>query len=77
MLQKLGTPSKREVEEALSDWPSCNEFLRAATETEAKAILDAELKGKRRTQFLLRAHARFNRQRGKRERAELLSVAGD
>lgn len=77
MLNKFGKPSKRDIEAALQDWPSCNEFLRGATEAEAEAILITERQGKRRTQFLLRAHARFNRQRGKRERAELLSVAGD
>ena len=67
---------KLTVEDALGDWLICNSYLRSATEQEAKALLDAELAGKRRVQFLLRAHARFNRQRASRERSELLKNSG-
>lgn len=58
--------------EALANWEGCNDFLREATELQAKALLEHEQAGKRRVQYLLRIHARFNRERAKRERAELL-----
>lgn len=64
------------VEKALATWPACNEFLRKATELQAYAALTAERDGKRRVQFLLRLHARFNRLRAQRERAELLKASG-
>jgi len=66
--------SEASIQAALADWPTCNDFLRGATEGEAKAALEAEKKGKRRTQYLLRAHARFSKMRAQRERDELLGA---
>jgi hypothetical protein len=62
------------VKEALESWASLNTFLRSATEEDAKKVLDAEKKGARRELFLLRAHARFNRERAQRERKELQAI---
>ena len=62
------------IQAALADWAACNDFLRSATEDEAKAALEAEKKGKRRTQYLLRTHARFSKMRAQRERDELLGA---
>ena len=67
---------KLTVADALETWEGCNNFLRSATEAEAQEMLAAEKAGKKRVQYLLRAHARFNRQRAKRERAELLKNSG-
>ncbi len=64
------------VEQALETWEGCNDFLRVASEQEAMAMLTAERTGKRRVQYLLRAHARFNRCRARRERAELIGATG-
>ena len=58
---------------ALSSWEHCNDFLRSANEGQAKTLLDLEQLGKLRIQYLLRIHARFNKERAKRERSELLS----
>lgn len=63
---------KLNTDAALASWLGFNEALRSANEAEAQALLDAERKGARRTQYLLRAHARFNKERGRRERAELV-----
>lgn len=65
-----------DVAAALANWEALNEALRECSEDDAKAMLAAEKKGKRRLQYLLRIHARFNRQRGLRERSELLTVGG-
>lgn len=59
--------------ETLVNWESCNNFLREASEKQAQALLDMEKAGKRRVQYLLRIHARYNRERARRERSELLS----
>lgn len=67
-------PSAAELEAALANWTTTNEFLRDATEDQAAAALTAERKGKRRLQYLLRIHARYNKVRAERERAELLSL---
>lgn len=62
--------------DVLDNWEKCNEFLRDATEDQAKGLLAAEKRGKRRVQYLLRIHARYNRERARRERSELLSASG-
>ena len=59
--------------EVLVNWEACNNFLREASEKQAQALLDLEKAGKRRVQYLLRIHARYNRERARRERSELLS----
>lgn len=63
--------------EALTSWEGCNDFLRNATESQAKALLELEQAGKRRVQYLLRIHARYNRQRAERERAGLLASTAE
>lgn len=57
---------------ALSNWAGLNDALRAATEAEAAALLKKEQAGKARVQYLLRIHGRFNRERARREREQLL-----
>lgn len=66
--------NKREMTEALKTWPACNDFLRDAGEQDAEALLKLERGGKKRLNYLLRIHARFNCQRALRERAELAAL---
>jgi hypothetical protein len=54
-----------------TSWLELNEVIRVADEKTCQTLLEAELKGKRRTQFALRIWSRFNRVRGAREKAEL------
>lgn len=61
------------MQSALANWAACNEFLRTASESEAFTLLHHESRGKRRVQYMLRMHSRFNQQRAQRERTELLS----
>jgi hypothetical protein len=61
--------------EALANWGNLNDALRAATETEAHKLMDAERAGKKRLQYLLRIYSRFNRERAKRERGELSQMS--
>jgi hypothetical protein len=67
-------PAAKELDVALANWTTTNEFLRDATETEAQAALEHEKKGKHRLQYMLRIHARLNKTRAERERAELVAV---
>lgn len=60
----------------LANWSSCNDYLREATEAQASGLLEIEKAGQRRVQYLLRIHARYNRERAKRERSELLKASG-
>jgi hypothetical protein len=62
------------VKQALVSWYSLNVFLKTATEESAKKALEEEKAGKSRKLFLMRAHARYNRMRGDRERTELDKV---
>jgi hypothetical protein len=71
----MATKAKKAPADALANWETCNEALRNATEDEALVLLDLEKGGKRRVQYLLRIHARYNRQRAQRERAELLKAS--
>lgn len=64
----------KKMQEAMESWPLFNAFLRDATEAEAAMLLEAEQNGKQRTQYLMRAHSRFNRERAQRERNELLGA---
>ena len=65
---------KSNLAAVLTNWELCNDYLRDASEDEAKALLTLEQSGKRRIQYLLRLHARFNKERAKRERSELLTL---
>lgn len=55
----------------LKSWTALNDALRYADETLCKTLLDAEVRGRRRKQFMKRIHSRMNRVRAARERAEL------
>jgi hypothetical protein len=70
----MGAKKQVDTDAVLQNWGACNDYLRDATEDEAKALLTVEQKGKRRVQYVLRIHARYNSQRAKRERAELLAA---
>ena len=61
---------------AMANWPAFNEYLRDCSEKEALSALNRERDGKARVQYLLRAHARWNRLRAQRERVELLKESG-
>lgn len=74
--KKQGGPARASVKDALANWSACNEYLRDCSEQEAQKLLAAERSGKGRVQYLLRAHARMNRLRAQRERAELLQESG-
>lgn len=63
-----------EIEAALSNWTALNDALRTASEHRCALLLDRERLGKRRIQYLLRIHARFNKQRADRERRELMTA---
>ena len=58
--------------DALGSWSMLNEYLRDATEQQCEVLMKEEKRGQRRTQYVLRIHARYNKLRGQRERAELL-----
>ncbi len=66
---------KFDTASVLESWVSLNEFLREANEMQCSLLLNEEQKGKRRVQYLLRIHARFNKVRAQRERGELLKGA--
>ena len=59
----------------LASWVSLNEELQNCTEAEAQKLMNEELQGRRRKQFLLRIHSRFNKLRADRERQELKGYA--
>ena len=75
--QSTKTTDKKALTHALTNWETCNDFLRGASEKDAEAMLTVEKGGKRRVQYLLRIYARFNRERARRERSELLSKSGE
>jgi hypothetical protein len=60
-----------QVKEALASWESLNTYLRSADEYAALKVLKTEQAGARRLNFLLRAHATYNKLRARRERDEL------
>ena len=55
----------------LENWGTLNEWVMQADEKAVKGALEKERKGKRRAQFLLRLHQRYNVLRANRERAQL------
>lgn len=61
------------LSDALATWKDLNDFLRTCNEADAKTLLLREKQGAHRQQFLNRIHARINRLRRVRERAELLA----
>lgn len=58
----------------MKTWKDLNEAVRDADEGRCKLLLEAEKKGKRRKQFLMRIHSRLNKVRADRERAELMRL---
>lgn len=56
---------------ALQSWLALNDTIREADEVVCQALLDEELKGRKRRQFIKRIHSRLNKVRADRERAEL------
>jgi hypothetical protein len=48
-----------------------NDKLRGANETECRGLLEEELNGCKRKQFIKRIHSRLNKARADRERIEL------
>lgn len=56
----------------LSNWRALNAALmKLRDEEEIRDLLEAELRGKNRSRFVLRIHSRLNRVRRRRERREL------
>lgn len=58
----------------LKSWVSLNKVICHYGEDLCKVLLDSEVKGKRRKQFLLRIHSRLNYVRAQRERKELIEL---
>jgi hypothetical protein len=56
---------------ALQSWLALNDTIREADEAVCQALLDEELKGRKRKQFIKRIHSRLNKVRADRERLEL------
>lgn len=56
---------------ALRTWIALNDKLRNADEEQCRFLLDAELVGRKRQQFIKRIHSRLNKVRADRERKEL------
>jgi hypothetical protein len=61
--------------EALHSWPGVNKAVMKLDEVGCRALLDAELKGGARLQFLLRIHSRISRLRYDTERRELMELS--
>lgn len=55
----------------LKSWAALNLKLRGSSEAVCKALLDEELAGRQRKQFIRRIHSRLNKVRADRERSEL------
>jgi hypothetical protein len=63
---------KKEIENpALQTWIALNDKLRGADEDLCQQLLDEELAGRKRKQFIKRIHSRLNKVRADRERKEL------
>ena len=56
---------------ALRSWVALNDVVREADESVCEILLEEELKGRKRKQFIKRIHSRLNKVRADRERAEL------
>jgi len=62
-----------EQAQCLRTWATLNAHVKKLTESELSWLLQLELAGEARTQFIIRIYGRFNRLRTIRERKELLS----
>lgn len=71
MAQVANKVDRTTAREALRTWLGLNDYLRACSERQAQSLLEAERSDRNRARFVLRIHARLNRLRGERERAEL------
>lgn len=64
--------SKKPIDNpALKSWIALNDVLRDAGEELCQDLLDEELTGRKRKQFIKRIHSRLNKVRADRERKEL------
>lgn len=64
--------AKKEITNpALETWIALNDALRDADEELCQELLDEELAGRKRQQFIRRIHSRLNKARADRERKEL------
>ena len=62
----------RKKEAVPLSWTDWNAALRECTmESEVQALMESEQAGRNRFMFMQRAHGRFNKLRGERERKEL------
>jgi len=64
MKEKINNP-------VLVSWLALNEFIRSAGEKQCTKLIDEELAGRSRKQFLRRIHSRLNKVRADRERIQL------
>jgi len=65
---------KKITNEALLSWTSLNDFVMKTEDEKAlDALLQEELKGRKRKKFAQRIHSRINKIRADRERTELES----
>lgn len=55
----------------LASWEALNAAIMQMDESQAQELLNAELAGRKRAQFVKRIHSRINKVRADRERAEL------
>lgn len=62
--------------EALTTWTKLNDVLRDADEATCRKLVEAEMKGEKRVQYVLRIHSRINKVRAARERLELKKRCG-
>lgn len=57
----------------LANWSVLNEHLQELDEETVLKLLKREMKGERRSQFLIRLYGRYNMERTKRERREVMA----
>ena len=62
------------VLDALASWQALNERIKDMTEEELYSALNTEMSHDRRSQFVIRLHARHTKIKAAREREELLAV---
>jgi hypothetical protein len=64
--------AKKEITNpALETWIALNDALRDADEKLCQELLDEELAGRQRQQFIRRIHSRLNKARADKEREDL------
>ena len=69
------TKRKQDIPAALQSWEALNTALSGASAQVCRELLDQELRGKKRLQFMLRIHSRLNKARADNERLELRKAA--